>query len=89
MESRMTRKTTNRRPKTSQAREYTGPNTLEDVKKFWESNATQKAKVKAAEALPDEDQLELVEWARKRALTAVEAYREKMDAEWKRRGSGS
>jgi hypothetical protein len=83
----MTHKT-NRRPKTSRAREYTGPNTLEDVKKFWESNATQKAKVKAAEALPHEDQVELVKWVQKSTLTAIEAYRKKMDAEWKRRGSG-
>ena len=83
----MTRKT-NHGPKTSRAREYTGPNTLEDVKKFWESNATQKAKVKAAEALPHADQLELAEWARQRALTALEAYRKTMEAKWKRRGAG-
>lgn len=78
-----------RQPKTPRAREYTGPNTLEDVKKFFQSNATQKAKVKAAEALPREDQVELMEWARKSLLDAVEVLQKQMDAERKRRGLGS
>jgi hypothetical protein len=50
------------------------------------SNATQKAKVKAMEALSHEDQVELMKWIRKFTLDAIEAHRTKMDAEWKRRG---
>lgn len=83
----MTRKTP-RQPKAPRAKEYTGPNTLEDVKKFWESNATQKAKTQAAEALSPEDQVELMKWAQKRLLDAVNVLQKNMEIERKRRGFG-
>jgi hypothetical protein len=72
--------------KSPRAREYTGPNTLEAVKEFWRSNATQKAKVQAAEALSGEDQAKLAIWAQKHTLNAFQELRQTMDAEWERRG---
>lgn len=84
----MTRKP-KRQPKTPRAREYTGPNTLEDVKKFFLTNATQKAKTQAAEALSPEDQVELMEWARKSLLDAVNVLQKQREEERKRRGIGS
>lgn len=81
----MTRKTPTKR-KSPRAREYTGPGTLEDVKKFLETNATQKAKVQAIETLPREQQVELMEWVRKRTLEAIDLFQKRMDEERKRQG---
>jgi hypothetical protein len=81
----MTRKT-KAKPKTPRAREYTGPNTLEDVKKFLETNATQKAKVQAMEGLPREDQVTLMEWIRKRTIDALDLFQKRMEEERKQRG---
>lgn len=81
----MTRKTKSQ-PKTSRAREYTGPNTLAGVKEFWLSNPTKKAMEKAAKSLSPNEQIELARWAIKRGLDAIKVYRERRDAEWERRG---
>jgi len=82
----MATKKQKRQPKTTRSREYTGPNTLEEVKKYLETNALQKAKVKAIEALPKEEQVELFEWIRKRMLHALNVYQNKIDALAKERG---
>jgi len=77
---------TKKSKKPPRSREYTGPNTVEGVKAYLQTNALQKAKEKAIAALSKEQQIELFEWIRKNLLDSMAIYNKKMDALARERG---
>ena len=77
---------TKKSKKPARSREYTGPNTVEGVKAYLQTNALQKAKEKAIADLSKERQIELFEWIRKNLLDSMAIYNKKMDALARERG---
>ena len=78
-----------KKPKTTKplrSREYTGPNTVEGVKAYLQTNAYAKAKEKAVAALSQEDQIRLFEEIRKQTLDAARILEKQYDELAKARG---